>query len=155
MSEEYQPLPQVYPTLTLGNGIKVPVKELLEIDGENLIPCYTNQSAWMGVIGFELASVTAMIDKLERDIKRMESRYTLEYRDILTNGKKAQPEWFVKAKIAASPDVQEKQDELAKFESHRAKVQAFRNALLGRGDMLVNMGADLRLSNRAINSSLI
>lgn len=147
--EDSQPFPtkRELPVLKTRTGRVVPIKELLRLDQQNLADDYELQAPWSAVIQDICGSFKVQLERQERAVKRTEARKFLSYRDSGAGGKAPSVD-VVKALVASDPEVEEEFQKLFELQEQYEAAMAVNMAMQARKDMLVNLGADVRLSRR-------
>lgn len=147
--KDYLPSPSLIPKLTTASGNKIPLNALLRIDPENLVQEYELQSPWMAVLQYEYGLVELRIEKKEREIKEAEAEVFLRTRERLRLGGKAPNEATIKANVVVDERIKELYEQLFSLKEQANVLGAARNAFLTRKDMLISLGAEVRLDKKS------
>ncbi len=146
---DYLPHPSLIPKLKTRNGDKIPLNALLTIDPENLVREYELQSPWMAVLQYEYGLVELSIERKEREIKEAESEVFLKTRDRLRLGNKIPNEATIKANVVVDERIKNLYQELFSLKEQANALSSARNAFLTRKDMLISLGAEVRLDKKS------
>jgi hypothetical protein len=146
---DYLPDPALIPKLTTESGRKIPLNALLRIDPENLIQEYELQSPWTAVLQYEYGLVELNIEKKEREIKEVEAEVFLKTRERLRLGGKAPNEATIKANVVIDERIKDLYKQLFFLKEQANALSAARNAFLTRKDMLISLGAEVRLDKKS------
>lgn len=149
MITDYLPHPSLVPKLKTSNGDKIPLNALLKIDPDDLVREYELQAPWMAVIQYEYGLVELRIEKKEREIKEMESAVFLRTRDRLRLGNKIPNEATIKANVVVDDTIKTLYAELFQLKEQAVALTAARTAFLARKDMLISLGAEVRLDKKS------
>lgn len=142
------PFRKDYPTVLTKSGRKVPVRDLLALDQSRLELEYEIQSPWSAVIQDICTSLQIKVDRLERRIDSLEAKKFLHYRASLQVGPRPPSNEVVKANVAVDADVEALYEEFFAAREDYEAAAAVRLAFTTRKDMLINLGAEVRLSRK-------
>jgi len=146
---DYLPAPELLPILTAGNGSKIPVRDLLRIDPNNLVHEFQIHPNWQASIAWHTSLQEVAVSRLERDIDRMEAHLYIRERTRLTaSGGRAPGVELVKAYVTVDPALVELQDRLFREREKLGAWKAAANAVYARRECLINMGAETRLDRK-------
>jgi hypothetical protein len=148
MKEDYLPNHTLIPKLATASGVKIPLNALLRIDPENLIQEYELQAPWMAVLQYEYGLVELDIERKEREIKEAEATVFLKTRERLRLGGKAPNEATIKANVIIDDHIKDLYSQLFSLKEQANVLSAARSSFLTRKDMLISLGAEVRLDKK-------
>lgn len=137
------------PKLKTSDGRVIPLAALIRIEPENLIPEYELQAPWTAVLQYEYGILELLIEKKEREIKETESELFISVRDRLRLGTRAPNEATIKATVASDQQMKDLYQELFALKEKMIPLNAARVAFNVRKDMLVSLGAEVRLDKKS------
>ena len=146
---DHLPHQSLIPRLKTSNGDKIPLSALLRIDPEDLIREYELQAPWMAVIQYEYGLIELRIERKEREIKEVEAAVFLRTRDRLRLGNKIPNEATIKANVVVDDAIKALYVELFQLKEQVVALTAARTAFLARKDMLISLGAEVRLDKKS------
>ena len=143
---DYLPSKSCLKDITLRDGTVVPLRSLIRINPDNLVPDYELQAPWMAVIALEYTTIELEIEIKERSIKEMEAAASLRARKNSAGTKLT--EATVRAKAVNDPEVREAYEELWELKREILPISAARTAFYARKEMLISLGAEVRLDRK-------
>jgi hypothetical protein len=146
--KDYLPHSSLIPKLTTANGEKIPLGALLKIDPENLIQEYELQAPWMAVLQYEHGLIELKIDRKEREIKEAEAESFLKIRERLRLGGKVPNEATIKANMVVDERIKALYRDLFSLRDQEVALTAARVAFNARKEMLISLGAEVRLDKK-------
>lgn len=139
------PPKRIYPVLDVdGERLKVPT--LLSIDPDDLDGEYQMLSSWSATISYQAMLCSVRVEKQERKIKELESE---AYLKLLSSAAKKPSEGSLKANVALSAVVKAAYTELYKLMEDQCAWEALKQGMAAKKDMIVNLGASLRLDKKS------
>jgi hypothetical protein len=147
--KEYLPHPSLIPKLTTSSGEKIPLGALLKIEPENLVQEYELQAPWMAVLQYEYGLIELKIERKEREIKEIEAEVFLSTRERLRLGGKAPNEATIKANMVTDDRVRALHRDLFFLKEQEVVLTAARMAFNARKEMLISLGAEVRLDKKS------
>lgn len=146
----YLPAPGMIPKIVTSDGTKIPLSKLLRIDPDGLVQEYELQAPWVAVIQFEYGKVELAVERKERQIKEVEAATLTRTRDRMRLGTKVPNEATLKAAVVSNEEVKELYQELFSLKDTLNALNAARLAFSVRKDMLVSLGAEVRLDRKSM-----
>lgn len=149
-SDDQEGLPdrRDYPVIMTKSGQKIPIRQLLMLDQDNLDLEYEIQSPWSMVIQDLCSSLSLKVERLERRIDSMEAKKFLHYRSALATGARPPSVEVVKSHVTIDPEVEALYEELFTVKKEYESVAALKLAFACRKDMLISLGAEIRLGRK-------
>ena len=125
-------------------------EDLLKIDPENLLNEYEVQAGWESVVTYHHALARTRIAIAERNIKELEAELFLDFRSRLKGESSRLPSVDVlKAMVTDSKSVREAYQKLSELMLWESQLSALRLGFQCKRDMLINMGAELRIDKKS------
>ncbi len=146
---DYLPAEVLLPILTASNGSRIPVRDLLRIDPNNLVHEFQIHPNWQATIAWQTSLQEVKVARLDRDVERLEASLYIRERSRMTaEGKKTPGVELIKSYVTVDPALRDLQDRLFDEKEKLGAWKAAANAVYARRECLINMGAETRLDRK-------
>lgn len=151
--------PELLPPVKIGN-FNVDIAKLLKINPSNMQTEFEMVAGWIGTISYHYSLAKLKVERQERQIKALEadksrtarSRMVATLAAAAAEAKKkvaGKPtEAQIKQEWINDPEIRAAYDKLDQTLIYLASLEAARQGLNTKRDMLVNLGAELRRDRR-------
>lgn len=138
------PHKKAYPSISIA-GKEYSVRKLLKIDVENIALEYQVAAHWIAVVHYDMLRLKEQRDETARQLYTKEGRESLAIRE---ESPVKLTESSIKVKLSQVSLLQEKKAELDRLDHQIAQRKVLLTAMENKRDMIVNLGAEMRKSNR-------
>lgn len=134
------------PLLETESGHKIPVYDILEIQPDKISSYLCEQAEWQGTIQFAHGKWKLVVEQLKRRVDEVEATVYVELHTKFA-GQKATVE-LLKNLVILDDRVKVAKNKLRDAQQSENAFESMRHAMQTRKDMLIQLGADVRLDKK-------
>lgn len=135
-----------FPLLETESGHKIPVYDLLEIQPDKISSYLCEQAEWQAVILFSHGKWKLGVEQLKRRVEEIEAAVYIELHTKMA-GQKATVD-LLKSFVIIDDRVKVARNKLREAQKVENAFESMRHAMQTRKDMLIQLGADVRLDKK-------
>lgn len=134
--------------LESSDGYKVNVNKLLRVDENNIQEAYTTQAAWSHFFLREASEAKLLVERQRRHIAELKGKTYLEYKHEAADSNLKPPVSQLEAAVESDTRVADAHKKLHRLQKNALQWEAVQYAWRDRLQMLIQLGAELRLEKK-------
>jgi hypothetical protein len=137
------------PDVQTESGHEIPIMDLLHVDPDNLPNGMAEQADWQALIGYQHALAVLRREKLDRKLKELEATVSVRvFEEIEEEDGKRPTIAMIDNRVMTNSAVIGLKDKIEVAKLREKSLEVLRSAFQTRKDMLIQLGAEIRLDRK-------
>lgn len=136
------------PELLTESGVKIPLQDLLEIEPDKVGLYLSNQAGWQAVIAYSHGKAKLATERLKKRVEEVEAETFISIWRA-HKGVKGVTMDVIKNLVVIDPNYEAARLRYLKAKETELAFETARNAMQVRCEMIIQLGADVRLEKKA------